>query len=465
MNKDQIKQNFQTSLQRLGEINTAIEANIRGKQEFSARIIQRLSEINDKVKQLGDAIKTLKDQLTDLQGQAAANNSQITDIGTEVNGLRAQIAQLTDERDKAVAELEALKNKFQADTQGFQKRIDDCEEKLRQLQDQNVAITQQRDALQAELTQTGEQGAAHAAELKKLTDQHTQELQQKDEQLKAQQDANAAAMKQLQDEIAAKEVELNQRTVDVGNNAAQLQAQIDQLTREKEAKDSQIAQLQADIAALQTENDDLIARIVAATQAIADATNRLRELNDPATFNEAELDAKFQELEASVQQISNAIQGNPVANNQAAAGQIAQGQNSNVDQEPRRVTIQGQGRLPPDTPIQINGQNIPLEEIRKQLSEKKRLLSRNNPKAANKYANALNAIQMATSQEDVIRGLQSNNVTIKNGAVMGGKKTKKNRKQKGGYTYKSNLKRRSISTTSSIRSSASGRGIRHTKRR
>jgi chromosome segregation ATPase len=451
MNKDQIKQNFQTSLQRLGEINTAIEANIRGKQEFSARIIQRLSEINDKVKQLGDAIKTLKDQLTDLQGQAAANNSQITDIGTEVNGLKAQIAQLTDQRDKAVAELDALKNKFQADTQDFQKRIDECEEKLRQLQDQNVAITQQRDALQAELGQTGEQGAAHAVELKKLTDQHTQELQQKDEQLKAQQDANAAAMKQLQDEIAAKEVELNQRTVDVGNNAAQLQAQIDQLTREKEAKNAQIAQLQADIAALQTENDDLIARIVAATQAIADATNRLRELNDPATFNEAELDAKFQELEASVQQISNAIQGNPVANNQAAAGQIAQGQASTGQSLDKR------------TPIVYEGQNLVLANIINTLQSKPQV--DRVTKQASKYALALRGLRAAQTPEEVIQALTSNGVHAKNGAVYGGKKTKKNRKQKGGYTYKSNLKRRSISTTSSIRSSASGRGIRHTKRR
>ena len=454
MNKDQIKQNFETSLQQLGEINTAIEANIRGKQEFSRKISERLSEINDKVKQIGAAIITLRGQLADLQGQAAANNSQITNIGTEVNDLRGQIAQLTDQRDKALAELDQLKRQYQADVQGFQKRIDDCEEKLRQLQDQNVAITQQRDALQAELTQTGEQGAAHAAELKKLTDQHTQELQQKDEQLKAQQDANAAAMKQLQDEIAAKEVELNQRTVDVGNNAAQLQAQIDQLTREKEAKDAQIAQLQADIAALQTENDDLIARIVAATQAIADATNRLRELNDPATFNEAELDAKFQELEASVQQISNAIQGNPVANNQAAAGQIAQGQNSNADQGPSRV---------PDTQLfKIGDKDYPLPEIRRLFQTKISRIPKGNREVLEKYNSALRGVNSAQTPQEVIQAISGFTVNATGDSIKGGKKTKKirkqkNRKQKGGFTYKKNLKRGSISTTSSIRSS-SGRG-------
>ena len=86
MSNPNFKQEFENSLQRLAQINTAIDANIKGKQEFSAKIIQRVSAINDKVKQLGDAIKRLKDELTNLQAQAAANNNRIADIGTEVSG-------------------------------------------------------------------------------------------------------------------------------------------------------------------------------------------------------------------------------------------------------------------------------------------------------------------------------------------------------------------------------------------
>jgi len=452
MSNPNFKQEFDNSLQRLAQINTAIDANIRGKQEFSAKIIQRLSAINDKVKQLGDAIKRLKDELTNLQAQAAKNNSDIADIGNEVNGLRAQIKQLTDERDKAIAELDQLKKQYQADVQDFQKRIDDCEAKLRQLTDQNAEITKQRDALQAELGQKGDLGAAHAEELKKLTDQHTQELQQKDEQLKLQQEDNNGKIKQLQDEIAAKEAELNKKISDVGNNATQLQAQIEQLTKEKQEKDNQIAQLQAQITALQNENQDLVNRIIAATQAISDATNRLRELDNPAAFNEAELDAKFQELEASVQQISNAIQGNPVANNQVS-GTLAPAQN----------------RLPPDTPINYRGQNLTLGLIISQLGSKPQV-DRNKPgNQPSKYAIALKGVNEANTPEEVLQALNSSGVDAKNGAIYGGKKTKKhrkqkNRKQKGGYTYKLNSKRRSISTAT-IRKSSSGRGKGNTKRR
>lgn len=437
MSNPNFKQEFDNSLQRLAQINTAIELNLKGKQEFSARIIQRLSAINDKVKQLGDAIKTLKDELSTLQAQAATNNTQIEDIGNEVSGLKTQIIQLTDERNKAIEELDQLKKKYQTDVQDFQKRIDDSEEKLRQLTDQNTLITQQRDALDAELKQKGDLGTAHADELKKMTDQHTLELQQKDEQLRLQQEANGVEIKKLQDEIAAKEAELNKTITDVGSNATQLQAQIEQLTKEKQDKDSQIAQLQGQITDLQNENQDLINRIISATQAIADATNRLQELNDPAAFNETELDAKFQELEASVEQISNAIQGSSLANKQASLQPVSG------------------NRLPSDTQILLNGQNLTLELIISQL--KKKPQRDKNTNGPSKYALALSGVYKAQTPEEVVQALQSSNVSAKNGTIYGGKKTKKHKKQKkqkGGYTYKLDSKRKSMTTTQSIR----GRG-------
>jgi chromosome segregation ATPase len=474
------KQNFEQSLQRLGQINAAIEANIKNKQDFSGKIIQRLSVINGKVKQLGDVIRGLKEQLTNLQGQAAANNSQIGDKNKQVDGLTVQNTQLTGERDKVVTELDQLKQQYQVDVQGLQKGIDDCEQKLRQLTTQNETIIQRRDALDAELKQTGEQGTKHAEEIKNLTDQnaqqlqqkdqqmtalqeqnnvqinqlkeqHIQELQQTDEQLAAIQSQNNIQINQLNQEIAAKEAELNQKVTEVGSNATQLQAQIEQLTREKQEKDAQIAKLQGDITDLQNENQDLISRIIAATQAISDAAGKLRELDNPAAFNEAELDEQFKEIEASIQQISNSIQGNPVAFNQDAAGQLTQIQN----------------KLPSDISIAFNGQNLTLGLIRTQLGKKPQTVRNTN--APSKYALALDRVRNAQTPEEVIQALKSNGVDIKNGTIYGGKKTKKNKKnkkQKGGYTYKNNLKRGSISTTASMRSSSGrGRGRGQTKRR
>jgi DNA repair exonuclease SbcCD ATPase subunit len=285
-----------------------------------------------------------------------------------------------------------------------------------------------------------------------LTDQHIQELQQKDEQLRLQQEANNARIKQLQDEIAAKEAELNNTITDVGNNATQLQAQIEQLTREKQQKDAQIAQLQGDIAALRDENTDLYNRIVAATQAIAEATNRLGELNDPATFNEAELDAKFQELEESIQRISNVIQAGPPQPGPPQGGPPQAGPPQPGPQQ----------RIPGNTRILYENVQFTFDSLSRQLETK----AQQDPRPNNKYSQALQQLQGANDADDVVAILNANRIgTTRNGGIKGGKKTKKIRKQKGGYTYKVNSKRRSITTSPSLRSSATGRGVKQSKRR
>ena len=73
----------------------------------------------------------------------------------------------------------------------------------------------------------------------------------------------------------------------------------------------------------------------------------------------------------------------------------------------------------------------------------------------------LQQLRNASDVTDIISILDHSGITAKtNGELMGGKnakKTKKIKKQKGGYTYKAASKRRSISKTSSMRSSL-GRG-------
>ena len=80
----------------------------------------------------------------------------------------------------------------------------------------------------------------------------------------------------------------------------------------------------------------------------------------------------------------------------------------------------------------------------------------------------LKQLRNASDEDDVNTILLKNNIgKSNNGKINGGKrfkKTKKNRKQKGGFTYKTNSKRNRLSTTSSIRSSGRGRGRGNTKR-
>lgn len=488
MSNPDFKQNFELSLAKLAEINSAIETNITGKQEFSGKIIKRLTEINSKIKELAGLITGLKQQLTSLQSQTETNNTQIGNTTTEITNLKNQIQQVTDEKTKAINELEQLKQQYATEIPEFQKKIDKYEEQIRDLTQQNLAIISERDTLKNELVSKGDLGENHANEIQNLSNQYNEQIKQRDEQLNLQQQDNDGKIKQLdeqlrlvqedngvkikqrdeqlrlqkedndekikllQDEIGKKDAELNQRIGDLGNNASQLQSQIEQLTKDSVDKQTRIEQLQGEITALQVENQDLIQRIITATQAIYESTNKLQELNNPASFNETELNAKFEELEDSIRQISSAIQGQPVANQNRVQKQVS--------------------KISGDTQISLldisdnQQKKLTINEVQQEIMRKA-----NQIPQPNKYSITLDELRKIINTGD-IQGIQSiqsildsNNITLKNSKIMGGKtkknkkgrklqktkKIRKHKKQKGGFSYKQSSKRRSISTNSSVK--------------
>jgi|688.fasta_scaffold313268_2 chromosome segregation ATPase len=417
------KTDFEAGLRKLGEINAAIDSNIRSKQEFSTQVISRLKDINQRIRGLADAITQLKTELTGLQEQVQINQSGISGKETEIIKLKEEIERLKQERDAAIAELEQLKKQYMADTQDFQKRIDDCEGQLRTLTDQLNSITAERDSLKTELQSKGDLASTHAGELQSLTEQNTQKLLEKDEQLKLQQEDCAGKMKNLQDEIAAKDLEIARLRSVFENEYGNMRRQIDELNRQNQELQQNIQQLQEQLRILQEENEDLKNRIISATMAIMEATNRLQELNDPSTFDQAGLNTAFAEVEASIQDISNAIQGRGNA--------VIQERQSN----PNVVNFQG---------VQLD-----VNDIIQQLKSKPTKNSFGNDTS---YIKALRAIQSGTNPEQALADAK---VPVKNGKIMGGKtKKRKHKKQRGGFTYKNNAKRRTF--TSSLKTTSTG---------
>ena len=127
------------------------------------------------------------------------------------------------------------------------------------------------------------------------------------------------------------------------------------------------------------------------------------------------------------------------------------------------VSRQNPYKIPLNETINYENSQVNFGDLLAQIWEK----SKKDNRPDNKYSVALKQLRNAADEDDVNTILLKNNIgKSNNGKINGGKrfkKTKKNRKQKGGYTYKINSKRRSI-TTASIRSS-SGRGRGHSKRR
>ena len=111
--------------------------------------------------------------------------------------------------------------------------------------------------------------------------------------------------------------------------------------------------------------------------------------------------------------------------------------------------------MPENTIITIDGFQKPLSQIVNDLKGK----TKQDPRPDSKYAQALQQIYSATDADDVLQIMTHNNIQYNrsSGVLRGGKtkkirknrKTKKIRKykkQRGGFTYKSNAKRKRLTS-------------------
>ena len=447
------KQNFDESLLRLQQINNSIDENIASKQAFSRGIIGRLRDINQRIGELAGLIRGLKTQLEELQTQVATNNTGIQDRTAEIERLTAQTQQLTGERDAVQAEMAQLRQQTDTERQELQTRITGFEGEIRRLTDENTAITAERDALRAEMQSSGNQkDVEHAAAIQTLQEQHaaainemrteqqqqldalrqeTQQLgQQKQQELDALQQQNQSQLdalrqqhaqeldalrQQQQTELTQRDTALIQQGLDNEEQIRVLRQQMEdaatahgtqqlqnedamrdldnrrgELEAQNEANTRRVAELERALQDLQAENQDLQQRIIAATQAIIEATGRLNELNNPDDFNQADLNQRFQEIEQSIQDISNAIQGHP--GNPPSAGV--------------RSASARQLRMPENTIITIDGFQKPLSQIVNDLKGK----TKQDPRPDSKYAQALQQIYSATDADDVLQIMTHNNI-------------------------------------------------------
>ena len=438
-------QDFDDSLQKLSQLNNVIVANTQSKQDYSQAIIKNLKAINEKIKGLLDKVTQLKTQVTGLQGQVNDNTSGISNKEAQLTQLQQKISQLTAENTASENNLNELTVQSAADVAAAQKKIDEYEQKLAGLTHQNAAIQTEVDALKKAAEGTG----GLAAQIDEITKQNAAQLQQIH-------DENNAKIADLQNQINQKDTEIARLTQDSTGNTAQLNAQIAQQQAAMTDLQNQLAVLQKQIEDLKAENGNLIQRIIAATTAINNATQNLQQLSDPTSYNQAELAQAFEEIEKSIQDISNALQGSAPA--------------PGPGPEPGPGPSRGSNN--PDIHLQ-NMNKTPFTLKQRQLIDilKEKPQKDNNTNDPRKYAIALRAIQRAKNENEVLDALKD--IDIKNNTVMGGKKhknqkhkTKKNRKQKGGFKYSNKAKRTSfIVSPSTVSKRKSSRSLRNTTAR
>lgn len=427
---------FQEKMNRLADIRRQLQASVEFKTQFTNDLKTKLGDINNKIRQLAGLINDLKTKADDLEKQVGTHTTSIGDKERQIGEINEQIATTTAEKDRITQEYTQHKDRTQAQINEQQAKIDEMEAQLQQVTEQLRVATQEKqsaqdkaDALQRDMqASTDQKDRDHAEAIKQLTEQNQSQLAEQEKQLMQRINECEAKITGFEEQLRNKDAEHQQTRQQLDENQNQSQGQV--------------AELQRQIDILTRENEEIVQRLVAATQAINEANDELEAIVNsvPNAQTKQEVDALLneitQQLEQSIQNISRAAQGQPP--------QGAQG-----------------GQIDPNTNIEVSGFNMTYGKIISELDRKAKQLARSNPGAENKYNLALSKIRASGNPADVPQILTDYIVTIKAGAdgsgvVSGGRKTRKNRKnknQKGGFTYKINSKRKGMTYKVSKRTS------------
>ena len=417
-------QEFTNSMAKLEDINRLVQSSVEQKQAFSNNLVGKLKDINGKIKVLAGQINQLKDTLDGLQGKVTTNGSAINEKNTQIGQLNQTIIQLNAEKQQMSEQLHAIQEQTINEKAALQQKIDADEAQIRTLMESQTALQTQANALTDELANKGDVQALHSKEIQ----QQTQKFQ---EQLEAQSQVNIQKMNELTNEITVRDNKLNDLQKELEDKTNEVTAHAQNINTVQGQTASQIEALNQQIVDLKTENNDLIERIIAATRSINMATASLETLSNSSP-NPQEIDQLFGMIEQSIKDISNSLQS---------------GTNNKVQINPeQRIQVTDIGT---SNPSQLKYSTL-ITELTRKASESGNV---------EKYKTAKNEVLQAASHEEIPAILSNYNIQYKNGKIMGGKRpiykrtqrTKKNKRiklQKGGYIYKGNTKRRSISTGS-----------------
>jgi predicted nucleic acid-binding Zn-ribbon protein len=423
----QFLQDFQSSMDKLNGMNDMIQNSLKQKKEFSDNLVAKLKDINQKIKDLAGQINQLKASVDSLQGQVSNNSGAISSKDKQIADLTQKITALEGEKQQLSEQLTNFQKQCNDEKAALQQKIDADEASIRKLTEDNEALKKQSDALTAELANNGATAAQHAEQIKTQTEEFQKQMAQAQQENQTKIDGLMAQIKDCDDKMLDLQKQLKDKTDEA---AAHAQSITDTQTQGQ----SQVAKLNQDIEALKKENDDLIQRIIAATQAIKQATENLEILANsvPNQQSEQYINQLFTEIEESIKNISGVLQGNPIQPGPQPGPQPQPGQPQKINSS-QLITVQ----VPGGALQQVPFSNI-IAGVQKKAGQSGNV---------QKYKDALGPLRQATTPQQVTDILNQFNISYKNGSIMGGKKTKKIRKQKGGFTYKLNSKRKGLSTS------------------
>lgn len=352
-----------------------------------------MSNTDEFINNFNEKVKILKEQ---IENRLKSESNFKSKVFNSLTGIKSTLQELQ----KKKGELKSLFDKASEVNTERENKIKELETEVNNLKNSLYEITRERDNIKAQLDDVNNQ-------LKKNVESS----------------ANEKAELEKQKE--------------------ELQSELDRINSEKAQTDEQINNLNQSINTLSADNEKLKQ---AMTNALASLEESLNKLNTEELKPE-DVETAYQEILNIIADISSVIGGT---------------EQTIVLSQPSTNEIVNQSDVFTDnTDVSEYFDELPVGTtyagLVNMLENKVNQIRRTNPNAASKYINALNSLQSIKGQPRSNVDLKKimYGITIKNNGIMGGNrtkkirkinKTKKARKQKGGFTYSSSSRRVSPET-------------------
>ena len=397
---------FQASIDRLSEINNKAITSIKNSKDFNKSVYDRLVPINQKIKDILNYITKINARIKELEGQVQQNQQMGQGNAAEIEQLKTEIKQL------------------KADKQQLTQEKTELDATIQQLTTEKEAIQRELDALKTTIEAKGGEDAAKAAAIEEAAKKNQTALDEVNAQL--------ATCKQ---EVEQLKIEKEQNNKSIKDNTDAVQ------------------KLTAENTALKTENDDLIQKIMTATIAISSAQETIDKIfNDGVGTNsdsQKEVNNILTEIERELGLINDAIQGRGTATD--GPSQFVETTTKGL----RTKTTETQPTMIAQPAPTANQSSILTPEQLKVFNNSLKILNNkianSDPNDNNKrmlYSKTRTNLQNAINNGDAKTATEilSRPPFLNKGTSVQGGKTKKRRRQRGGFVVGKTKKRERISS-------------------
>ena len=465
---------FDNSLQKLDRLKDNIATRFRDQDDFSNEILQQLTEINTKIKELSGKINELKEDIIDLQKQIDSIDSFINGLRQENMSLHREIDQLQNEKTALLSNNEQTRMEQNA----LQSQINDYEERIATLNTEKTTAQSEIESLKSTNESLTQQ---YSTDQDERARQFAQEMGEQQEahirQLRENQEAFNEEMKILMSKVEEVELKINE----LESEKQARESEMIRITSEMESKEDDIKNRSNRIIELERMNEELMNRIITATNVINQSIEALDNLTKeiPNVKTQTDIRNLFSQINESIDSINVLLQrsqpgitarGPPERPSLSRSG--AESVVSSIEVEPeeqattttRRISP-GSFLISPNTEFTVsNGNKLTLNQIKQAISEKIEQMRRNNTDNS-EFTKKLQKISNLNSKTE-LQNLISTIDFTENNTIKGGKTTRKYKKhnvisktkkgiQKGGFVWNTHSKRKTITTPTFSRKSSS----------